>query len=654
MRIGIDTGGTFTDFVYISGSQRKAFKRSTLKDSPSESALDGVREILDSTESTYRILSAGYGTTTATNALLTRSGARTVLITTKGFEDVIEIGRQNRPSLYVLSPELPEPLIPQNLRLGIGERIGASGEVHTHLTRAEIERTINNVRRLKPQAIAVCLLHSYKNPSHEIALANAIFAEFGESVPVFVSSELDSYPREYERTGTTAIHAFLSSPVRKSAESLPRNLASLLRKKQSDFSTAKAGSGVSVDLLTSNGGTCTVERAIKRPADLVLSGPAAGVIAAAEIARRASVRNFIGFDMGGTSTDVCLGLNGAVAENLGRDFDGLPLRTPRLAVYTIGAGGGSIAKRGIGGALSVGPESAGSDPGPAAYGKGEFVTVTDADFYLGLLPQDLLLCGEFAIDSRRSSDYIKELGATLGISADETAEGIVKIVNLKMAGAVRHVSQSAGFDPRGFTLIPFGGIGAVHACAVAGLVGIANILVPPQAGCLSALGAFIAQKRMDETVTVLMNDSFFLKHSPKVYADIEKRIESELGKNCTMRREVMARYPGQGYELAVPFTKNIRETFAEFHAMHYGFSKPDSPVEIVAVKVAAVVPAKQNTAVWNFEETRSVRETGRSIEIGMKLKPLTHIIDNTATTYIGEGWTGFIDDFGNVRLSRRG
>lgn len=653
MRIGIDTGGTFTDFVYISGGLRKAFKRATIKDAPSASALGGVREILDLSGTPVKKITAGYGTTTATNALLTRAGARTVLITTKGFEDVIEIGRQNRPKLYALKPELPAPLIPGKMRIGIGERICASGEVLSALTPHEIERTLKKLKRLKPEAVAVCLLHSYKNPSHEIAIADAISAAYGGSVPVFISSVLDCYPREYERSSTTAIHSYLSIPVTKSVESLPRSLASLVRNNHGDFSNSNSISDASVDLLSSNGGTCTVEGAMKRPADLVLSGPAAGVIAAAEIARRAGVANFIGFDMGGTSTDVCLGVNGAVAENAGRDIDGLPLRTPRLAVHTIGAGGGSIAKRDIGGALGVGPESAGSDPGPAAYGKGELVTVTDADFHLRLMPQDLLLCGEFGIDFLRSSAFIKKLGETLGLSADETAAGIVKIVNLKMAGAVRHVSQSVGYDPREFTLIPFGGIGAVHACAVADLVGITNILVPPHAGCLSALGAYLAEKRMDETVTMLMDDTEFEKRATIVYADIEKRVKSQIGKNCIFRREVMARYPGQGFELPILYSKNLRKSFAEVHSRHYGFANQDSPVEIVAAKVTAIVPSKPDNSVWNFEETRTVYETARAIKIGMKLKPGTHIVDNTATTYIGDGWSGVVDGFGNIRLSNK-
>jgi N-methylhydantoinase A len=581
VRIGVDSGGTFTDFAWDGG----VLKLPSTPHDPAEAIVVGIKLILatlpDIDPASVEIV---HGTTVATNALLTRSGGRVALLTTAGFEDVIEIGRQDRPELYDLHPTLPPPLVPRQLRIGVHERVAVDGEVLTELTADEIDRLLSVVERLSPDAIAVCLLHSYAFPQHE----ERIGAAFGESdIPIFLSSELDPQPREFERTSTTVIHGYLAAKVQVYLRELERRLRS------------------SVQILTSNGGMATVARASDRPADLVLSGPAGGVIGAAHVARLAGVRNFIGFDMGGTSTDVCLGRNGAVAEDSGRNVDGLPLRVPRLAVHTVGAGGGSIARAGLGGTLLVGPESAGADPGPAAYGRGDMPTVTDADIVLGRITETHF--GGVELDPQRSRDAIGRLGEQRGLSLIDCAVGIVSIADQRMAHAAAEVSQARGYDPRRCTLIPFGGAGPLHACGVAEHLGIREILIPPSAGVLSAIGASVTLSRRDLTHSVMwLLEAQTATHIADLAASLRSLLAKELPRPQRFLTTLHCRYAGQSFELPVAFAADSAKLAQRFHLEHrrsYGYSREGEPIEVVSVRVTGVggeaEPLPQLPETWS-------------------------------------------------------
>lgn len=581
MRIGVDSGGTFTDFAWDGG----VLKLPSTPHDPAEAIVKGVKLILaalpDIDPASVEIV---HGTTVATNALLTRSGGRVVLLTTSGFEDVIEIGRQDRPELYDLHPAMPPPLVPRDLRIGVQERIAVDGEVVTQLTSDELDRLASLVEQLKPDAVAVCLLHSYAYPQHEQRIGEALHPR---GIPLFLSSELDPQPREYERTSTTVIHAYLATKMQAYLCELEQRLPG------------------KVQILTSNGGMATVAQISARPADLVLSGPAGGVVGAARIAHLAGVRNFIGLDMGGTSTDVSLGWNGTVAEDSGRNVDGLPLRVPRLDVHTVGAGGGSIARVGLGRTLLVGPESAGADPGPAAYGKGELPTVTDADIVLGRITETHF--GGVQLNPQRAHDAVAQLGRQLGLSATECAEGIVRIADQRMAHAAAEVSQARGYDPRRCTLIPFGGAGPLHACGIAEHLGIRQILIPPAAGVLSALGASVTTARRDVTHSIMqLLDDPAVTQIAEVASALRSRLGQELPRPQRFLTTLHCRYAGQSFELAVAFAPEAAKLARRFHREHqrsYGYSREGEPIEVVSVKVTGVggkaSPLPGLTGDWN-------------------------------------------------------
>lgn len=654
MRIGVDTGGTFTDFVWTEGGQRRSLKLHSTADDPARAVLDGISRIAAVAGGAIEIV---YGTTVATNALLTRCGARVLLFTTAGMEDVLEIGRQDRPELYSLRPVIPPPLVPKQLRAGIAERLGPDGGAIMKLSSAEIERVVAKAKSEKPDAVAICLLYSYINSEHELALANALAKTL--KVPVFTSCELDPYPREYERTSTTVIHAYLSRAVESAIASLTDSRA---RK--------PLNAELRLSLLTSSGGTAHAAQAIARPADLVLSGPAGGAVGAAAVAARAGARDFIGLDMGGTSTDVCLGLDGRVLEDAGGEIAGFPLRVPRLGVHTIGAGGGSIARAGAGGALVVGPESAGADPGPAAYGKGDFVTVTDANLALGRLPDDILLGGHTALDAARSRKYIARLAKSLSLSPEDCARGIIRIADEKMAQAVRKISQVRGYDPRGFTLVPFGGAGALHACGVAELLGMTRILVPTDAGCLSALGACATRPRRDavETVMLMSDDRNAAVKIGRRFNSLAKTLShnfDDFDAVPVFRDEAMCRYPGQSYELAVvpargkgDWCKAISDAFHAEHERNYGYARPEMPVEIVALKVTAEIALPDDPGLWSRDAAGAIRVAlpgGKAADASILKKGLrgpASIVDDTATCFVAHGWTACRYKSGHVWMER--
>ena len=493
-RLGVDVGGTFTDFaLYDADTNRLEFaKTPSTPDNQAVGVAAGIAELARR----YGVAPEQvdffiHGTTVATNTLLERKGATTALVVTAGFRDVLQIGRQERPSLYDWRIRRPEPLAPRRLRFEVAERVVHTGDVLTPLTEAEIDRVVARLAAADVDAIAVCLLHSYANPAHERALGEALRQAL-PGVTVALSHEVLPEFKEYERMSTTAINAYVS-PV------MDRYLRRL------EQTISEAGLKSEVYIMQSNGGTMGVETAIERPVHTIMSGPAAGVIGAAAIARQAGQANAISIDMGGTSFDVSLCYQGEVRQTQESEIERLPIRVPMVDVHTLGAGGGSMAWIDAGGALRVGPSSAGAVPGPACYGSGGTqATVTDANVVLGRLGESGLLGGAMPLDAALARRAVREcIADPLGIGVEEAAEGIVQVVNASMVKGIRVVSVSKGYDPREFCLVAFGGAGPLHASELAEEMDIPRVLVPVAPGVTSALGLLVADLRHDFARTVL-------------------------------------------------------------------------------------------------------------------------------------------------------
>ncbi|MHC4940161.1 MAG: hydantoinase/oxoprolinase family protein [Planctomycetota bacterium] len=594
--VGIDTGGTFTDFS-VEGRVHKV--RST-PDDPARAVLEGLAEV----GSADRIV---HGTTVATNALLTGRRARTALVTTGGLEDLLEIGRQNRTELYALAPRGPDPLVPRELRFGVRERIGPDGSIETPLDMGDL---VERVRGSGAEAVAVCLLHAYRNAAHEEELGRRL-AETG--LPVSLSSRIACEFREYERGITTAANASLI-PV----------LSPYIRR------LAEALEGHTLEVLQSSGGTATPDEIIERPIATVLSGPAGGVVAATELARRHGIEHAVSFDMGGTSTDVAL-LRRQWEVRPEFAFESWPLRVPVLDVHTVGAGGGSIAHLDALGALRVGPQSAGADPGPACYGKGELPTVTDAHLVLGHLAEADRLAGSLQLDRARAERAV-----------DGNARDILRVADATMERAIRTVTVRRGVDPRPCALIAFGGAGGLHACSLARALGMRMVLMPPAPGTFSAHGMRTADRRRDFVRTVLIDARECIEKIDALFGAFP-----EAGV-----RTADVRYEGQSHELSVPADANLVASFHAAHERAYGFAEPDRPVQVVNLRVAAIDPAPRRPP---FEPTerktpkQAPARIAREEFEGAVLGP-TVITEKTATTVVPEGWRCDVLADGTLRL----
>ncbi|HEX4906605.1 MAG TPA: hydantoinase/oxoprolinase family protein [Acidimicrobiales bacterium] len=536
MRIGADTGGTFTDLVGADGSIAK------VPSTPDDPGL-AVRAGIETLGGQADVLA--HGTTVATNALLERTGATVALVTTRGLADVIEIARQDRPSLYDGDAVRPEPLVPRDLRLEVGGRLAADG---TELDALDEVPAIDGV-----DAVAVSLLHADLNPAHEQAVAEVLR---GRGLDVTCSSEVAPEMREYERTVTTVVNAYLR----------PRCRAYL-----SDL----VGAGGEVLVMTSAGGLVPVDRGAEVPASLLLSGPAGGVRAAAAVARACGFPDAVTFDMGGTSTDVCLVLDGEPAPAAEREVAGFPVRLPSLDIHTIGAGGGSIARIDPGGALRVGPQSAGAVPGPACYGRGGTEpTVTDADLVAGRIHADAAFPGIGRLDVDAARAALDRAGVD--------ADGVIAVVDAEMERAIRAVTVERGVDPRPLALVAFGGAGPLHACALADAIGMDVVIVPPRAGVLSAVGLLCAPVQRDlvrSWPTPLDHDGLEDAHIALAIA-----ASAEVGGGAVVDLALDCRYEGQSHELTVAEL----EDFADEHERRNGYARPGAPVEVVALRARAV------------------------------------------------------------------
>jgi N-methylhydantoinase A len=584
LRIAIDTGGTFTDCVWVERGRVRLLKIFSTPTDPAQAIAEAVRQIAG--EGAIVLL---HGTTVGTNTILQRKGARVALVTTAGFEDAIEIGRQARPKLYDLFFDRVEPLVSSELRFGVAERTDSQGQILEEPSAAELDALRHNVQGKHADAIAISLLFSFANPANELAIEN-VLGQLG--LPISVSHKILPEFREYERTSTVVMNAYLQPVMQRYLGSLDQRLqrsATSLLKKNNIF------------VMQSSGGITTLATAVREPVRTVLSGPAGGVVGAGATARLSGLEQIISFDMGGTSTDVALVDHEAKA-NSQSEVAGLPVGVPMLDIHAVGAGGGSLARFDAAGALRVGPESAGADPGPICYGRGALPTVTDANLLLGRLQPHRFLGGDFQLDLDRTRRIAGEWLAKQksGLSLEQFADGVIRVVNATMEKAIRVVSIERGYDPRHFALVAFGGAGGLHACELAQALGIPRVVVPALPGALSAFGILVSDVIKDYSRTVLWRATTDL---PFTKLDREFRHLSQAARQgfrsegwkgpIREQRSIDTRYRGQGYELQVPFSRKLIADFHRTHAQRYGYSHPEREVELVTLRLRATVKSPQ-------------------------------------------------------------
>ncbi|HMC06610.1 MAG TPA: hydantoinase/oxoprolinase family protein [Solirubrobacterales bacterium] len=600
MLLGVDVGGTFTDAVLFDGESLHTAKAPTTPDDQSRGVIDAVGAALRRGGARAEEVEAfAHGMTVGTNALLEERGARTALVATAGFTDLLEIARQNRPDLYRLCAPKPTPLVPDDLRFAARERTGPRGAIEP-LEPAEPERLAATVRASGSESVAVCLLFSYLDPVHEKRIAERLRAEL-PGVHVSASHEVLPQFREYERCSTTVIDAYLSPLLGRYLERL---------------GSAAADRGLPEPVvMRSSGGVAPAAEAARSGAWSVLSGPAGGAVGAGLLATLSGDGNALGLDMGGTSCDVCVVEEGRVRRTDSRTIGGRVIQLPMVDVHTVGAGGGSVGWRDAGGALRAGPRSAGADPGPACYGRGgSEPTVTDANLAIGYLDASSTLAGGVELDADAAREAIGRLAGELGLGELETAEGIVRIANQEMIRALRVVTVERGVDPRRFALMPFGGAGPMHAAALAGELGIDAILCPRASGVLSALGLIASERRRDTARTVLLSGEELT--AERVAAEVAE-LRASIGSGLERAEPEVVyelRYRGQAFELAVPGTvepdpAELVERFAAEHERRYGYRDPEADVELVNLRLALVEagPRIEPRSAGAGELERSVR-----------------------------------------------
>jgi N-methylhydantoinase A len=668
LRIAIDTGGTFTDCVWASGGELKTLKVFSTPDDPSRAIAEALQKI--GTSSEFILL---HGTTVGTNALLQRKGARVVLITTQGFEDVIEIGRQARPRLYDFFFERVPPLVARELRFGVRERVGSDGHVLERPSAEELVRLCATVKRAEPEAIAISFLFSFANAENEKAVEAAV-AELDR--PLSVSHKILPEFREYERTSTMVVNAYLQPLMQSYLEKIGA------RARHLDGGAGKNKPRIFV--MQSSGGITALESAAREPVRTVLSGPAGGLVGAAAMAARSGFLRVLSFDMGGTSTDVAL-VEGEARPGSQAEVAGFPVGVPMLDIHTVGAGGGSLARFDAGGALRVGPESAGADPGPICYGRGLQPTVTDANLILGRLRANRFLGGEFTLDADRTqhltAEWLKKQGSRLTL--EQFAAGVLQVVNANMERALRVVSIERGYDPREFALVAFGGAGGLHACELAEALSIPTVILPARPGALSAFGILVSDAVKDFSRTLLWNVTRDFARSelesefPKLEAAARKEFHAERWAGTLhFERSLDLRYRGQGYELNIPATGNAAARFHQEHQRRYGYHHPAKEIELVTVRLRARVKA-QGSNVMRAPSKSGRRSSGRippveratvifqgktvatpvyersDLVAGQSLKGPAVITEYSATTVIPPGKKFRVDQAENLLIAIR-
>jgi N-methylhydantoinase A len=633
--LGVDVGGTFTDAVLLGDGVLVTAKAPTTPADQSRGVMAAVEAALARAgRAPHEVTAFSHGMTVATNALLEGRHARTALVATEGFADVVELGRQARAELYRLCAARPAPLAPSELRFGAAERMTPDGPLR-ELAEQDAAALANAVARAEPEAVAVVLLHAYRHPQHEQRIRDALAAALPEA-HVSLSHEVVGTFREYERAATTEIDAALS-PL------LGRYLRRLAER-------AREAGLPEPAIMQSNGGLTDLASAAGHAAWTVLSGPAGGAAGAAVAARAAGVERALCLDMGGTSADVCVVHDGVVAETGASEIAGRPIALPTLDVHTVGAGGGSIAWRDAGGALRVGPRSAGAVPGPACYGRGGAQpTVTDANLLLGHLPGDVPLAGGVALDRGAAERAVGGLAEQLGLDLLACAEGIVRVANAEMVRALRVVTVERGIDPRDHALVAFGGAGPLHAVAIAEELGIARVIAPRTSGVLAALGLVAAPRRRDAQRSVLRSGADL--SAAAVAADVAELAETArtaLGEPHADSSAVYElRYRGQAFELAVPSPGDepaaspaaLREAFEAVHEERYGYRDPEAEVELVTVRVSATTAAPPVAT--------PPRAAERGVVEGPAAIPLPE-----STVWIPDGWRATTLADGTIEVTR--
>lgn len=678
-KAGIDTGGTFTDFVWLAADGRlHIHKQLSTPTDPSTAILTGIAELGMPQETTVV-----HGSTVATNALLERRGARTALITTAGFADVLEIGRQNRPDIYALTPQKPPPLVPRPWRFEVEERVTAQAEVLRPLDAAALQPILKKMADEQIESVAVCLLFSFLYPAHEQQIQQAInHAQWARgAIAISLSSEILPEYREYERMSTTVINAYVAPLMRRYLERLAAGLGAR-----------------PLTIMQSNGGVISAAMAGRQAARTALSGPAGGVAGARFVSSQAGFEQIITFDMGGTSTDVAL-CPGRVPTTTSGEIAGMPLRLPIIDIHTVGAGGGSLAYLDAGGALHVGPESAGADPGPACYGRrhgpaptgnGQWAmggaTVTDANLVLGRLDAAHFLGGTMRLDAAAARAALAELAGALTadhtpVSPETAAWGVVQVTNANMERAIRRISVERGNDPRLFTLLPFGGAGPLHACELAQQLQIPRVLIPPAPGVLSALGMLVAAPAKDYSQTVMKEiaDEQMDRWLPAHFAPLQERALAEMKaeghESVTLNFGLDMRYKGQAHELTIPYTPPPPSfTTEQFHAAHqtrYGYRQPDAAVEIVTLRLTAVAATTPPTLpaytlagpdaaaavlghkpVWFAGQfTPTTLYDRQKLQPGNRFSGPALVFQYDTTLVIPPGWQTAVDQYANLVLT---
>ncbi|MFO1464664.1 MAG: hydantoinase/oxoprolinase family protein [bacterium] len=652
--VAVDTGGTFTDFFVLGPEGVRTHKVLSTPRDPSRAIARGLKE-LDLPRQTPIV----HGSTVATNALLERKGARVALLTTAGFEDLLEIGRQNRAELYALEPRGPAPLVGRRRRFGVPERLGPQGRVLVPLSKEELKKLAQALRRSACDSIAICLLHAYANPRHERLLAKALQ---GLGKTLSVSSEICPEFREYERCSTTCVNAYVAPVMARYLNRLQARLRRPLR------------------VLQSNGGSLSVREASGEAVRTLLSGPAGGALGALRAAQAAGFSKILSLDMGGTSTDMSL-IDGQLEFTSEAMVGELPVKTPMIHIDTIGAGGGSLAWIDAGNALRVGPESAGAEPGPICYGRGgRRLTVTDAHVALGRIPPRHFLGGRMRIFPDKIQAPLAELARRLGLKPLEAAEGILAVANANMARSLRILSLQRGHDPRRFTLLPFGGAGALHAAELAEALQIPRVLIPAYPGLLSAYGMAFAEWRRDYVRTVLWSEQqASMAALRKLFSGLESQARrdarSERIASAELRLEAALdlRYQGQSFELTLPFLPSFRQNFHSAHRRRYGHAYPRRPLEVVNLRLtvraeagraaipetlvsrpAAPAPETKTPIFYRRRRYQTPVFRREALPAGVALRGPAIVAEYSATSFVPPGWRLTILPNGALLLSRNG
>ncbi len=652
LMIGVDTGGTFTDFIWKDGDQWGEFKCLSTPHNPAEAVLDGIRRIAG--ERNYNLV---HGSTVATNAILEKRGARTALITNRKFEDVIEIARQNREELYNFTYRKNPPLVPKHLRFGISGRVDHSGHIIEELTSDDLDQLLVELQSHKIESIAVSLLFSFANHQHELAVRHALMPL---NIPLSLSHETLAEFREYERTSTTVINAYVAPKMTRYLTDLNQHIG------QQPFR-----------IMQSNGGSISAATAMRESVRTILSGPAGGAVGAFELGRMAGFDKLITFDMGGTSTDVAL-LDGKLPLTMESKIAGYPVKVPMIDIHTVGAGGGSLATIDTGGSLKVGPESAGADPGPICYGKGTKITVTDANLYLGRLIPDQFLGGHMNLDMTKLDNYFSQMASKLGITPTDLAEGILSIANTTMDRAIKVISVQRGFDPREFTLFSFGGAGGLHAAYLARDLNMNNVFIPINPGILSAAGMLMSDVIKDYSQTIMTRQTeTSLDSLKKYFSALEQRGRLDLHQEGVAETQIALeqfldmRYLGQSYEIMVPFSPDYCEQFHLLHEQTYGYSNRHKQIEIVNVRLRALGKPEKPvfpqlpylgeklppTAIIDRREvifdgqTESAAIIDRNLlGYGNRIQGPAIIVEYSSTIVVPPFAAGHVDAFGNIIL----